>query len=183
MQFGVIKDNIPSEYSRSSKEYMGSDLPKSVFIKRYDWDKFIDKNVKNEKYGKYVFLRMLDRDVFRVGPIEKMGKVIAAYDHNYPEELLYDPKYFDAKKIFKLKTSKFDEAVNNILEEQKMPRALYRSELRDYFSGNDYYELSDIWGMNKQVTVQADNGNWYEAQYEAGTPSRAARIKLKKVKK
>ena len=77
---------------------------------------------------------------------------------------------------------KFEEKIDEVLNEGKMPRALYRSELRDYFSGNDYYELSGIWGMNKQVVVQADNGNWYEAQYEAGTNSRAGRIKLKKLK-
>lgn len=48
---------------------------------------------------------------------------------------------------------------------EKVPRRLYNLiEARKYFS-EQFNTLKNMWRMNHESDVQADNGNWYHADY------------------
>ena len=63
-----------------------------------------------------------------------------------------------------------------------IPRRLYLpSEFRKYFVDHDIL-YNNVWRKNNHKVLEAVDGNWYEAEYVSGTPSRQEFILLKKVK-
>ena len=51
---------------------------------------------------------------------------------------------------------------------KSMPRKLYKSEIRKYFSGDDYHTLADLDGNSKPATVESNDGKFYVATYDSG---------------
>lgn len=52
------------------------------------------------------------------------------------------------------------------MENVRIPRMLFQNELRNYFSYNNYGELSSIWGTSRIVIVTGDNGKRYEGRFD-----------------
>lgn len=69
-----------------------------------------------------------------------------------------------------------------MIHNARVPRALYRRDFDKHFSVNGHL-LREMWRMNKEIDIQADNEKWYHAKYISSTRSREEYILLKRVNK
>jgi len=67
-------------------------------------------------------------------------------------------------------------------EAVKMPRVIYKSEIRKHFSDNYKVVLNIFTSAMRDKVVKGDDGQWYSLTKVDATASQEARLKVKKAK-